>query len=132
MISEKFSRSLKIDKALAKRSCEFDYELSAIFEAKSPFFKGFFMFARKYALPNFVSKDPCYIEPLDTKINEVMMLILAPLNRRLTNMYLCCHPCYFIKTAMGYLKLIYEFHEKQKKMFCKTIRMDCKLQFAVH
>ena len=36
-----------------------------------------------------------------------------------------------VKTSIGYKKLIREFYEKKEKVFCKTMKMDGKLRFAV-
>ena len=74
--SNEFSRILetdraqfshKVKKALVNRSCELDYELRDIFEAKSLFSKALLTFAGKKTMSNSISKDPCFMEPLDHK-----------------------------------------------------------------
>ena len=77
--SKEFSRILETDraqfshqdkKALVNRSCELDYELRDIFEAKSLFSKALLTFAGKKTMSNSISKDPCFMEPLDIKIDD--------------------------------------------------------------
>ena len=62
--------SHQVKKALVNRSCELDYELRDIFEAKSLFSKALVTFAGKKTMSNSISKDPCFMEPLDIKIDD--------------------------------------------------------------
>lgn len=79
LFSKEFSRILETDraqcshqvkKALVNRSCEMDYQLRDIFEAKSLFSKALLTIAGKNTMSNSISKDPCFMEPLDIKIDD--------------------------------------------------------------